>query len=196
MPAKSSPKARGSAGSATAGTVSSTPAILSAETEALGRMMNIMESMIKEKKICIAYCMKAIMSPMRIWDCATSWDPVQMTRRETMFMISIMRGIMTTMTRVTKSMVPVRSLFALSKRFSSCPCMSKALMTIMPVRFSRTTRLSRSMSFWMLLNRGRATANTTAITPRMRATARAMIHHIDEALPVALITPPMPMIGA
>ncbi len=99
-----------------------------AETWALGSIMDIM---MKAKKICIAYCMKAIMSPTCIEACATWWAPTQMMMRETPFMMSIMTGIITTITRFTKSRFPVRSLLALSKRSSSWPCMTSLFVRVM-----------------------------------------------------------------
>ena len=112
------------------------------------------------------------------------------------FMTSIITGIITTMMRLMNSMVLVRSLLALSKRSSSKDCMLKARMTIMPDRFSRVTRLSRSISFWMILNFGRAMEKTVRIKPSRTTTARAMIHHMMELFPCARMTPPTPMIGA
>ena len=111
-------------------------------------------------------------------------------------MISIITGIMTTMTRLMNRLVLVRSWLALSKRFSSNACMLKARMTIMPDRFSRVTRLSRSIRLWMILNLGRAIEKTMMIRPSSTTTATAMIHHMDELLPSARITPPTPMMGA
>ncbi len=110
----------------------------SADTEARGRMINIIESIRKAKTIWMAYCMKAIMSPTCICDWATSWAPTQMIRTVMPFMTSIMTGIITTMTRLMNRLTEVRSTLALSKRFSSNSCMLKARMTIMPDRFSRS----------------------------------------------------------
>ncbi len=117
-------------------------------------MMNMIDSIRKAMTICMAYCMKAIMSPTCMCDCATWCAPTQMIASDRPFMISIMKGIMTTMTRLTKSIVPVRSRLALSKRFSSKACRLKARITIMPERFSRLTRFRRSISVWMILNFG------------------------------------------
>ena len=67
-----------SAGSLMCGSVSSTSAMRSPETEARGRMMNMIDSIRKEKTICMAYCMKAIMSPTCMVDAATWCAPTQM----------------------------------------------------------------------------------------------------------------------
>ncbi len=74
--------------------------------------------------------------------------------------------------------------------------MLKARMTIIPARFSRVTRLSRSTSFWIILNFGRETEKTIETMPIRTTTARAMIHHMEELLPTARMMPPTPMIGA
>ena len=57
------------------------------------------------------------------------------------FMISIIRGIITTIRRLMNKLMAVRSRLALSKRCPSKACMLKARITIMPARFSRATRL-------------------------------------------------------
>jgi hypothetical protein len=74
--------------------------------------------------------------------------------------------------------------------------MLKARMTIMPERFSRITRLSRSIRLCMILNFGKAIENTTRIKPIRTMTARAIIHHIEALLASAMMMPPTPMIGA
>ena len=49
----------------------------------------------KANTICIAYCMKAIMSPTCMFASATWCAPTQMTSSVKPFMISIIAGIMT-----------------------------------------------------------------------------------------------------
>ena len=155
-----------------------------------------MVSMRKAKTICMAYCRNAIMSPTCMLASATWCAPVHKISRDRPFKSSIITGIMMTMTRLTNSMVPVRSLLALSKRFCSNSCLLKARMTIIPDRFSRITRLSRSIRPWMLLNLGTEIEYTINTRPSSTATASAMIHHIVGFLLMARITPPMPMMGA
>ncbi len=115
-----------------------------AETLALGKMMNINDIIKKENTICMAYCRKAIISPTCIWASATWCAPIQMISSDRPFMITVMLGNMLTIARLTYRVVPVRSLLAWSKRFSSKGCILNARMTIIPDRFSRATRLSRS----------------------------------------------------
>ena len=74
--------------------------------------------------------------------------------------------------------------------------MLKARMTIIPARFSRVTRLSRSIRLWMILNLGRAMVKTVRIRPNRMTTARAMVHHMEVDFARARITPPTPMMGA
>ncbi len=119
----------------------------SPDTDARGSMMNMKESIRKEKTICMVYWRKAIMSPTCMLPAATWWLPTQMMISDRPFMTSIMAGIMIAKTRLTKSIVPVRSRLALSKRSCSKYCRLNARMTIMPERFSRVTRFRRSISF-------------------------------------------------
>ena len=168
----------------------------SAETEALGKRMNMNDIIRKAKRICMAYCIKAIISPTCMVDWATWWEPTQMIRMVNPFMISIITGIISTMTRLTNRLVLVRSLLALSKRFSSNGCLLKARITIMPDRSSRVTRLRRSIRLCTILNFGRVIEKMVRIIPSRTMTARAMIHHMEVLLPTALITPPTPMMGA
>ena len=112
-------------------------------------MMNMNENIRKAMTICMAYCMKAIMSPTCMFEAATCLAPTQMIASISTFMISIINGNMMTMTRLTNRPRWSASMLALSKRFSSNFCMLKARTTIMPDRFSRITRLMRSISFWI-----------------------------------------------
>ena len=69
-------------------------------------------------------------------------------------------------------------------------------MTNIPTNDSRVTRLRRSTSFCTTLKRGRTMENSTKITPRMTSTARAMSQLMEGLFPTALMTPPMPWMGA
>ena len=136
---------------------SSTSATRPADTAARGSMMNIIDSIRKAITICIVYCMKAIMSPTCIDEVSICCAPIQMIASDRPFISSIMKGNITTMTRLMKSIVPVRSRLAVSNRCSSWACRLKARITIMPERLSRLTRFRRSISCWMILNFGTAT---------------------------------------
>jgi len=78
-----------------------TSAMRSAETLALGKRINIADIIRNAKKICIEYCIKAIMSPTRMLPTATSWEPTQIMDIETTFIMMVMRGISTTIALVT-----------------------------------------------------------------------------------------------
>ncbi len=183
-------------GSVMLGSVSSTSAMRSAETEARGRMMNIMDMNMNAKKICMVYCINAIISPTCMRAAATWCAPTHTTRMETLLIRNIMTGIMITITRLTNRLLPVRSRLAWSKRRSSNSCWLKARTTIMPLKFSRTTRFRLSIRVWISLKRGSVTEKTLMMTASSTATIRAMIHHIEGALSSARIMPPMPMMGA
>jgi len=179
-----------------AGSVSSTSAMRSAETAARGRVTKITDIIIKAITICMAYCIKAIMSPTCRVDSAIWCAPTQMMPSDRPLMMSVMMGMSTAMARATNSMVLVRSRLAPSKRASSSCCLLNARMTIMPVRCSRITRFRRSIFCWMTRNLGMAMENMTASTPSRAITARAMSHTMLVERSMARITPPMPRIGA
>ena len=69
-------------------------------------------------------------------------------------------------------------------------------MTSMPSRFSRATRLMRSMRFWITMNLGITSTSRIRISPIRQITAMAMIQVIDEDFCTAWITPPTAMMGA
>ena len=111
-------------------------------------------------------------------------------------MISIIVGIINVIHLFTNRLVFVRSIFAFSKRSSSCFSRLNARITGIPVRISRETRFRRSISVCSLVNFGIATWNNTKITIRIRPTATPRIHVMEESVFNTLITPPIPRIGA
>ncbi len=176
--------------------VSRTSAIRSPDTAARGKKINIIDIIRKAKTICMAYCIKAIISPTCIVASATWCDPTQMMATVRPFISSIITGIIVTITRATNRLLSVRSRLALSKRTFSSSCLLKARMTIMPERFSRVTRFRRSIRLWIILNFGSEIEKTVKIKPSRAITATAIIHHIFGLLSIARITPPIPIIGA
>ena len=111
-------------------------------------------------------------------------------------MISIMSGIMNVMTRFVNSCVFIRRVFASSKRASSCCSRPNARMTGRPVRISRDTRFTRSMSFCMILNFGMATFIKKTMTTPMATTAAMMIQPMDRSVRAIMMMPPMARMGA
>ena len=103
-----------------------------------------MDIIMKAKTTIMAYCMKAIISPTRMCTWATSCAPTQRMPTIAAFITSIMKGMTTTKTRLTNRVRRVRVRFSTSKREASWSSRLKARTTIMPVRFSRTTRFTRS----------------------------------------------------
>ena len=86
---------------------------------ARGTIMKIIAIIRNDMMICIVYWIYAIMSPTCIVDSAMACPPTHMMSSVTRFMMSIMTGIVTLITRWVKRFVRVRSSFALSKRASS-----------------------------------------------------------------------------
>ena len=168
----------------------------SAETEARGTMMNIMLIKRKLMMTCIAYWMKAIMSPTCRLLCSICLPPNQTIISEMPFITSVITGIMVAMARLTKRVLSVRSRLALSNRFCMKDWLAKARTTMMPESSSRLTRFRRSTSFCILLKRGSATANRIRISPSMMISASASTHARLTHLDRPIIRPPSPMIGA
>ena len=186
----------GVSGSLISSSVSRTSAIRSPETAARGKKINNIDIIKKAKTICMAYCIKAIISPTCMVASATWWEPTQIIPNERPFMTSIITGIIVTITRATNKPVSVKSRLAISKRFSSSSCLLNARITIMPDRFSRVTRFSRSIRSCIILNFGTAIIKTMMIKPTKVTTATAIIHHILALFSTARIIPPIPMMGA
>ena len=115
---------------------------------------------------------------------------------ETAFMISIMHGIMNVMTRLVNNCVRIRRVDAVSKRASSKSSRSNARMTDRPVRISRATRFTRSMSFCIILNFGMATFMSTPMRANTIATATTMIQPMDAFVRVIMTMPPTARMGA
>ena len=125
-----------------------------------------------------------------------AWPPNQMISRLTPFMIRVMAGIMKVMVRLVNSWVRIRSRLAASKRCSSNCSRLKARMGMMPVRISRLTRFSRSTSFCMILNLGRATCISTNTSTISSTTASTMIQDSEVSVRDTRMMPPMPRMGA
>ena len=69
-------------------------------------------------------------------------------------------------------------------------------MTGIPSRNSRTTALSRSISFWVILNFGRTIANALPMMPMITMMTSAMIHVMSASEFSTLSNAPIPMMGA
>ena len=178
------------------GSVSRTSEIRPADTAARGSIINIIDSIKKEKMMCIAYCIKAIISPTCKLDSAIWCAPTQMISNIIPFIMTIINGIITANIRPMNNVVFVSSRLTFSNLSSSKSCVTKARMTISPDRFSLETKFKRSMSSWIFLNFGTAIANKTEISPNRMITASAMIQDIETLLSKARMIPPIPMIGA
>ena len=170
-------------GSRTWGSMSSTSPMRAADTLALGSITNIMAIIKKDIMICIAYWIKAIISPICKVEAAMAWPPTHIITKELTFITSIIAGIIPAITRCTKRLVWVNSWLA-------------SRTTIMPERCSRLMRFSLSIMPCKALNFGSATAMTTITSPSITATAAATIQLMETLFSTAKITPPMPIMGA
>ena len=111
-------------------------------------------------------------------------------------MISIIRGIINVIVRLTNRLVFVSLRFAFSNRSSSCFSRLNARITEIPVRISRLTRFRRSIRSCSFLNFGIATQKRTATRIRIAATAIPRIQVMDASVFSTFSTPPIPRIGA
>ena len=144
----------------------------------------------------MVYVINASISPTCKLPRSMPFAPNQTINSVMPFMISIISGIIKFMTRLVKSWVPIRSLLALSNLFSSYFSRLKARITSTPVRISLETRFSRSTSSCIFLNLGMATCMRTITISKISATATPMIQPMPVLLPMTLITPPIPRMGA
>jgi len=151
----------------------------SAATAALGSITDNMHIIRNPIIICIVYWINAIISPTCICPSLIPFAPDHMIKTEIPFIISIMIGIINVIARFTNRFVFIRSIFALSNRFSSCFSVLNALITGSPVNISLITRFTLSTNFCRLLNFGIATANKTKTTKAIKTTARPMIQDIE-----------------
>ncbi len=140
--------------------------------------------------------MNAMRSPVCTCPASTACPPNQTMAAETMFMISIMAGIMNVITRLVNSCVFIKRVLASSKRASSNCSRPNARMTDRPVSVSRDTRFTRSMSFCMILNFGMATFISTTSTQPMMTTATMTIQPMERSVRAIMMMPPMAKIGA
>ncbi|MNN18721.1 hypothetical protein D3C81_1319390 [compost metagenome] len=129
------------------GSVSSTSLIRTADAEALGTMTNMMDTIMNENMICMAYCRNAIRSPTAMLPLSIRMPPYHIIAMEDTFRTSIIVGIIAAMTLFTLIEVSVRSKLAFSNRFASCSVRLNERMTRIPVNPSRRTRFKRSILF-------------------------------------------------
>ena len=155
-----------------------------------------MDNMRNAKITCIAYCMKASMSPIRSSFWSILWAPTQTTVIDVKFSSRIITGCITPMIRLTVMLTFIKSALVCSNRACSHASRSKARMTRMPVSRSRVTRLRRSTSCCKRVKRGMASNSNATMTTKSTPTATAMIQVIDGARSYALMTAPMPIKGA
>ena len=158
--------------------------------------MDTIQIIKNDMMICIVYWINAIISPTCIFPLSIPCAPFQTIRIVIPFMTSIMTGIINVIARFTNRFVFIRSLFALSKRFSSYFSVLNARITESPVRISLVTRFRRSTMFCKILNFGIATINNTNTSRSMSTTASPMIHDISTLVRNTLMIPPAAMIGA
>ena len=134
--------------------------------------------------------------PTGISPLAMRLPPNQTTATLDRFITSMSAGIISAKIRLTRSVVSVRSAFASANRASSCSVRTNARITRMPVRFSRSTRLMRSILTCMARNNGTA----LTITPPMRAimigTITSSSSDSGASCRIAMRNPPTAMSGA
>ncbi len=145
---------------------------LLAETEALGIMMKIAATIIKDINTWVAYCKNAIMSPICIMPISTCLAPIQIIRIETPLIKNVMTGVTTDISLFKNIFRFVISLLTPSNLFSSVFSLLNARITNMPSNCSLVTRFSLSTNFWEALNLGSAMANTAIIKAIIPATVQ------------------------
>ncbi len=124
------------------------------------------------------------------------WPPNQMVATIARFMISISVGKMRAKSRVTFSVVWVRSSFATANRSSSCAVRTKARITLMPVRFSRRTPFTASIFTCMTRNSGTAFAIISPMTISISGTVTSRRLDSWTFSRMAMMMPPIAVTGA
>ena len=109
-------------------------------------------------------------------------------------MTNIILGIIIPIKRLTKRLVFVNLIFALSKRSSSYFSVPNVLITGIPVIISLDTKFIRSISFCILLNFGIAKPKRIPIRIKIIINAIPIIQF--RGLSLTLMKAPIPIIGA
>ena len=131
------------------------------------------------------------MSPL-----STRCPPNQMTATDERFMMSMSTGMMIANMRVTFSDVSVRSLFASANRACSARVRLNARTTRIPVRFSRSTRLTRSILSCIAWNSGIVRATMTVMTASMTGMMTSRSRASWASSRTAMMTAPTAVTGA
>ncbi len=127
---------------------------------------------------------------------AMRWAPNHTMATLALLMISIMLGNVSANSRVTASVVAVRSALASVKRASSSPVRTNARTTRMPVRFSRSTRFRVSILSCTERKSGTARRSTSPMTTSISGTTTSSRPDSRTFSRSAMITPPTIVIGA
>ena len=122
--------------------------------------------------------------------------PNQMVATMARFMMSMSVGKMSANSRVTFSVVCVRSSFATANRSCSCCVRTKARITLMPVRFSRRTPLTASILTCITRNSGTAFAIIRPMTISISGTVTSRRLDSWTFSRMAMMMPPMAVTGA
>ena len=145
---------------------------------------------------CIAYCRYASISPIIRLCESTRCAPAQMIRMLTPFITNISAGIMKDMALLTNILIFFNSSLASSKRSSSVFSVVNALMTSSPVKRSFMIRLIRSSFSCKTLNFGRTRKKDISMITTITASATPTVQERETLVRSALMTAPIPMIGA
>ena len=108
---------------------------------------------------------------------------------------NVIRGIKNEVARDTNRFILAKSLFASSKRSSSCRSVLNARTTINPVKLSRATRFTLSNIFWIAVNLGITITNIVPIIDMITTSASPIIHVMFALLSSTFITAPYAKIG-
>jgi hypothetical protein len=186
----------GAAGGAISGVVSSTSTMRSAHTAARGIMIDMNVVIITATRIIIRYDRYAVSAPIASSCSLIAWLPNHITATLDALNTSMTVGHIAAWSLPMRNAIPVRSLFASSKRSASAGSRTNARTTRMPVICSRSTRLtvsilgciSRNLGIIRLMMKPMLPARTGMHTSNRRDSARSSR--------TAITMPPTHMIGA
>jgi len=158
--------------------------------------MNRREVITNENMICMAYCRKAIISPTCMLPLSIRMPPAHTITILVKFITSIIMGSIDAFTILTLMAVEVSSLFASPNRFFSWPMRLKARITRIPVRFSRSTRLSLSSFTCIALKSGMPLRAIIRSMPARSGSTTTKTSERVASLDTAIIIPPIHISGA
>ena len=167
-----------------------------AQMMARGSIMAMKVPIMTAARICMRYWRKAVSEPTSTSPSSTRWPPNQSTAPVATLRITVMMGNIVTNRLPILSESCVMSSLASVKRSVSWASRTKARTTRMPVICSRSVPLMASSLSCMTRKSGMSLAMSAEMTPRSTATETHTSQERPASSRMAMMMPPMAIIGA